>query len=104
MRENNQTQEELLSELAILKQRAIKVGYKNIIPRLPKSFYIGHSEHLMQGFQKRLTNWKNYLIQLENPGGIPYGEKTAKVVLSSKEDMMKRLSEQLGASLINEHP
>lgn len=57
---------ELESELFELKSRANRVGYKNIIPRLPYH----KADHLMIGFYKRLHNWKNGLLQFENPGGI----------------------------------
>lgn len=68
--------EQLKSEIVDLKSRALKIGYKNAFPRLPKE-QANHKtfENLMIGFSKRLHNWKNGLIQLENPGGTLNGKK-----------------------------
>jgi len=66
--------EELLKEISELKVRATKIGYKNIIPKLPQS----GSEQSMLGFLYRLDNWKKQLLQLENPGGLPSGKKPIK--------------------------
>ncbi len=82
--------EELLKELSDLKMRAIKVGYKNIIPKLPESK--ANFEQSMNGFHYRLHNWKKQLIQLENPGGLPSHspknninlEETGNFVIDSK--------------------
>ncbi len=61
--------EELIREISNLRSRAIKVGYKNIMPKLPTSNK--NLEQSMIGFNYRLDNWKKQLIQMENPGGIP---------------------------------
>lgn len=61
------------SELLELKVRARNAGYKNIIPRLPKKLKNKETTlqmSVMSGFRKRLTNWKNGLITMENPGGL----------------------------------
>lgn len=72
----NQISEELQNEITDLKNRARIVGYKNIFPRLPKDQNTQISfDNLMIGFEKRLHNWKNGLIQLENPGGTLNGKK-----------------------------
>lgn len=65
--------EELINEINDLKVRAIKVGYKNIMPKLPESK--SNFEQSMSGFRYRLDNWKKQLLQLENPGGMLSGKK-----------------------------
>jgi len=70
---SNQT-EELLKEMSELKVRATKMGYKNVMPKLPQS----GSEQSMLGFFYRLDNWKKQLLQLENPGGLPSDKKPIK--------------------------
>ena len=62
--------------LSELKARAIRVGYKNIIPTIPifkKEKPEVHSSQMV-GFNKRLYNWERGLIQFENPGGLPQPE------------------------------
>lgn len=65
--------EELINEINDLKVRAVKIGYKNIIPKLPESR--SNFEQSMLGFMYRLDNWKKQLLQLENPGGMLSGKK-----------------------------
>lgn len=60
---------ELLNEINDLKNRALKVGYKNVIPKMPETIF--NSDQSMAGFRYRLDNWKKQLVQLENPGGLP---------------------------------
>lgn len=62
--------EELLKEISDLKARAIRAGYKNPMPKLPESKKFNYEQSLL-GFTYRLHNWKNQLLQLENPGGLP---------------------------------
>ena len=61
---------DLLNEINDLKRRAILVGYKNKIPKLPDE--TSNFDQSMIGFNYRLHNWKNQLLQLENPGGLPH--------------------------------
>ena len=61
--------EDLILELNNLKSRALKIGYKNIMPKFPDKF--ANYEETLAGFMYRLDNWKKQLIQLENPGGLP---------------------------------
>lgn len=65
--------EELLNEISDLKVRAVNIGYKNVIPKLPESRR--NFEQSMLGFMYRLDNWKKQLLQLENPGGMLSGKK-----------------------------
>ena len=61
-------------ELSELKIRARDIGYKNEIPRLPlklKNKDEKSQKAVMSGFYKRLLNWKNGLVIMENPGGVP---------------------------------
>lgn len=68
--------DELKNEISDLKSRAREVGYKNGFPKLPKEQQTQKSfDNLMVGFHKRLQNWKNGLLQLENPGGMLNGKK-----------------------------
>jgi hypothetical protein len=68
--------EELKNEISDLKTRARIIGYKNVFPRLPKEQHTQTAfDNLMIGFEKRFQNWKNGLIQLENPGGTLNGKK-----------------------------
>lgn len=68
--------ENLRNEIVELKSRARTVGYKNAFPKLPKDQHTQASfDNLLIGFEKRLHNWKNGLIQLENPGGTLNGKK-----------------------------
>ena len=68
--------DDLRTEMSELKTRARAAGYKNTFPRLPKEQVTQKSyENLMMGFSKRLDNWKNGLLQLENPGGMLNGKK-----------------------------
>lgn len=68
----NSISEELKSEITDLKNRASRIGYKNVFPKFPKDQHTQKSfENLMVGFYKRLENWKGGLLQLENPGGLP---------------------------------
>lgn len=86
---NYQEIEKMLSDF---KNRAQIVGYKNQLPRMPKnksSDFI-NVEHLMVGFYKRLVNWENGLIQLENPGGIlRESKKIIENNINSNFDMSK---------------
>lgn len=65
--------EELINEINDLKARALKIGYKNTMPKLPESK--SNFEQSMSGFRYRLDNWKKQLLQLENPGGMLLGKK-----------------------------
>lgn len=68
--------EELKMQINDLKNRARQIGYKNAFPKLPKEQYSQKAfDNLMMGFEKRLTNWKSGLEQLENPGGSLNGKK-----------------------------
>jgi len=68
--------EELKMEINDLKNRARQIEYKNAFPKFPKEQYSQKSfDNLMMGFEKRLTNWKSGLEQLENPGGSLNGKK-----------------------------
>jgi len=68
--------EQLKNEISDLKNRARIIGYKNVFPNLPKEQNTQAAfDNLMIGFEKRLNNWKNGLIQLENPGGTLNGKK-----------------------------
>jgi hypothetical protein len=72
----NTISENLKNEIVELKSRARTIGYKNGFPKLPKDQHTQASfDNLMIGFEKRLNNWKNGLIQLENPGGTLNGKK-----------------------------
>lgn len=53
---------QLTTELASLRARARRVGYKDIQPKLPES--LTHST--MMGFNKRLHNWKSKLEHMEH--------------------------------------
>ena len=65
-----QTIEEKKNELQDLISRARNVGYKNKIPNLPNpNKYTKNIDHLIIGFEYRLENWKNGLLNLENPSG-----------------------------------
>jgi hypothetical protein len=68
--------EQLKNEINDLKNRAKTIGYKNVFPNLPKEQNTQAAfDNLMIGFEKRLNNWKNGLIQLENHGGTLNGKK-----------------------------
>jgi len=72
----NTISEVLKNEIIELKSRARVIGYKNGFPKLPKDQHSQAAfDNLMIGFEKRLHNWKNGLIQLENPGGTLNGKK-----------------------------
>ncbi len=71
-------EDEFLRELEDLKIRAIKIGYKNKFPKLPKQKY--NLEQSMIGFRYRLNNWKKQLLQMENPGGLPSVKKVKPVI------------------------
>jgi len=72
----NSISEQLKNEINDLKSRARIIGYKNGFPKLPKEQLTQSAfDNLMIGFEKRLQNWKNGLIQLENPGGTLNGKK-----------------------------
>lgn len=92
--------QELQSELNELKNRAIKVGYVNKLPRLPKSYgiYSMPPEHTMVGFYKRLTNWENGLLQMEFPGGKP-SIKKPKLKIITDVDPITELINKFGVSL-----
>jgi hypothetical protein len=78
---------EVESELSELKSRARNAGYKNVMPKLSEKlkFYDeGLQEGIMCGFYKRLSNWKQGLIIMENPGGLVYAN-----VLAKKEEELK---------------
>lgn len=78
--------EDLKKEINDLKNRAREIGYKNAFPKLPKEQYTQHAfNNLMMGFEKRLQNWKNGLIQLENPGGSLNGKKRSELDKKSGE-------------------
>lgn len=72
--------QELINEINDLKARALKIGYKNTMPKLPEPK--GNFEQSMSGFRYRLDNWKKQLLQLENPGGMLLGKKRS----SPKDD------------------
>ena len=61
--------EELLKEVSDLKARAIRVGYKNPMPKLPEAKKFNYEQSLLR-YTYRLHNWKNQLLQLENLGGV----------------------------------
>ena len=63
---DNQKLQQIQKELAELKNRAYKANYKNVIPSLPKMKHKSNIDSTFQGFYKRLNNWKNGLVQLEN--------------------------------------
>lgn len=68
--------EQMKNEITELKVRARSIGYKNNFPKLPKEQYTQSAfDSVMMGFEKRLQNWKNGLVQLENPGGTLNGKK-----------------------------
>jgi len=72
--------EDLKKEINELKVRAREIGYKNAFPKFPKEQYSQKAfDNLMMGFEKRLTNWKNGLEQLENPGGTLNGKKREEI-------------------------
>ena len=72
----NNISEELKKEINDLKSRALSINYKNVFPKFPKDQMTQVAfDNLMIGFEKRLHNWKNGLIQLENPGGTLNGKK-----------------------------
>lgn len=72
----NTISNDLLNEINDLKNRARIINYKNVFPRFPKDQLSQKSfDNLMIGFEKRLHNWKNGLLQLENPGGMLNGKK-----------------------------
>jgi hypothetical protein len=77
--------ENLKNEINDLKNRARQIGYKNVFPKFPKEQYSQKSfDNLMMGFEKRLTNWKNGLEQLENPGGALNGKKREQIDKTSE--------------------
>lgn len=81
--------EELKSEITNLKSRALKIGYKNVFPKFPKEQHSQKNfENLMIGFHKRLDNWKNGLLQLENPGGLPSLKKEQQTEILSVESFI----------------
>ena len=53
--------QETRTTLSQLNSRAIKVGYKNKTPHLPKNI----SPSTMSGYRKRLQNWTTGLVYLE---------------------------------------
>jgi hypothetical protein len=63
---------EVQNRLSDLKSRAMRAGYKCIIPKLPefKKEKPEIHESQMLGFNKRLYNWERVLLQFEYPGGI----------------------------------
>lgn len=68
--------DDLRTEMSELKTRARAAGYKNVFPRLPKEQGTQKAyDNLMMGFHKRMDNWRNGLLQLENPGGMLNGKK-----------------------------
>lgn len=72
---------EIESELSDLKSRARAVGYKNEIPTLSKKLK-SQTEDLqsstMTGFYKRLSNWTQKLMIMENPGSLVYAQTKVK--------------------------
>lgn len=90
--------EELKNEISDLKTRARVVEYKNAFPRLPKEQHTQKAfDNLMVGFQKRLHNWKNGLVQLENPGGMLNGKKLGEK--DEKSDVVYRNGQFVSVSL-----
>lgn len=69
----------LLSEL---KSRAMRAGYKCVIPKIPTFKKEKPEVHTSQmaGFNKRLYNWERGLLIFENPGGLPQPEKVVEVM------------------------
>lgn len=94
----NSISEELKKEISELKTRARAVDYKNTFPRLPKDQMTQKAyDNLMIGFHKRLTNWKNGLTQLENPGGSLNGKKRGET--DEKTDVIFRNGQFVSFSL-----
>lgn len=94
----NSISEELKNEISNLKGRARSVDYKNAFPRLPKEQHTQKAfDNLMVGFHKRLHNWKNGLIQLENPGGMLNGKKSGEK--DEKTDVIYRNGQFVSISM-----
>jgi hypothetical protein len=90
--------EELKNEISELRSRARVADYKNVMPRLPKEQITQKAfDNLMMGFNKRLQNWKNGLIQLENPGGLYNGKKRGQT--DEKSDVVFRSGQFVSNSL-----
>ena len=77
--------------LSELKTRAIRAGYKCVIPKIPrfKKEKPEVHESQMMGFRKRLHNWEQGLLIFENPGGIPQPNKEATTVISDGVNLIK---------------
>jgi len=84
---HNSNDQDLNNELSVLKERARKINYKNGLPSLPKPKSSQKSfDNLMIGFYKRLYNWKNGLVQMENPGGTLGGKSRAELASEEESD------------------
>jgi hypothetical protein len=87
----------LESELSDLKVRARNIGYKNEIPRLPKKLRskdASFQQSVMSGFYKRLSNWKNGLVTMENPGGMGAVEKKDTAIKTSIATLAEHFNEK----------
>lgn len=62
---------EYQNQLSDLGYRARNINYLNILPQIPKK----PTSSTLSGFQKRLSNWKKGLIQLE-------GERLREITLN----------------------
>lgn len=90
--------EQLKNEISELKSRARTVDYKNVMPRFPKEQLTQKAfDNLMIGFNKRLDNWKNGLVQLENPGGLYNGKKRGET--DEKSDVIFRTGQFVSNNL-----
>lgn len=65
------------AQLYELVLRAKKINYKNKPPHLPKR----PTESTMMGFRKRLSNWTNCLLRLE--------EERMRGTISSETDLLR---------------
>jgi len=87
----------LETELSELKIRAKNIGYKNEIPRLPKKLRskdASFQQSVMSGFYKRLSNWKNGLMIMENPGGMGAVEKKDTAIKTSIATLAEHFNEK----------
>ena len=94
---------DLNSEISDFKHRALKAGYKQEIPHLHEEFKSKpewQQEGLLQGFNKRFSNWKRGLIIMENPGGLPSLKKPAEVFSSPEVLNTAVLAEHFNGSAV----
>lgn len=100
------TQEKLSnlnSEISEFKHRALKAGYKQEIPHLHEEFKSKpewQQEGLLQGFNKRFSNWKRGLIIQENPGGLPSGKKPVEAQEIKEAVVISTLVEHFNGSAV----